>query len=322
MTQLRIRHRTHYRYDAPVEFGRHRLVLRPREGHDLRVCEMSLAIAPAHLLTWTRDVYGNSVALVDFEAPSSSLEIASEVVVERWPRLPRAGLPRPWSAPYPVQYDAIEAPIVAAYQNATFPDETASIREWTDNSIPAPTRIDAEEMMLRLCATISKDIDYLRRSEKGVQSPAVTLQRRTGSCRDTATLMLEAARTLGIAARFVSGYLHCAASDAGRASTHAWMEAYLPAFGWRGFDPSIGEPASDKHIAVGVSQHPRGVMPISGVWSAQGARFIEMDVQVTTTELASGDADASEDELQTLASPLTRNAPGLTPAAAVETRVK
>jgi transglutaminase-like putative cysteine protease len=283
MTQLRIQHRTTYRYSGPVEFGRHRLVLRPREGHDLRVLEMTLNIAPAHRLTWTRDVYGNSVALVDFDERSSELDISSDVMIERWPLFPRPGLPVRHAVPYPVHYDAMETPVAKAYQSVVFPDDQPLVREWLDKSLPIETRTDCEEMMMSICVALKRDIQYLRRSEKGVQAPATTLQLRKGSCRDTATLMLEAVRELGVAARFVSGYLHCAASEAGRASTHAWMEAYVPGLGWRGFDPSIGEPVSDKHVPIGVSQHPRGVMPVSGVWNAHGARFLEMAVQVKTT---------------------------------------
>jgi transglutaminase-like putative cysteine protease len=284
MSQLRIQHRTQYSYSGPVEFGRHRLVLRPREGHDLRVLSMIVRIAPAHHLTWTRDVYGNSVAVVDFEEQAAELEIATDVVVERWPSVAQLRDSTPWAVPYPVQYDVMEAQLTAAYQAFTFPQDIHDLNDWLKSAVPEDSRHDAEAMMLHLCRRIDTDIQYLRRSEKGVQSPAFTLQEGRGSCRDTATLMLEAGRSLGIACRFVSGYLHCAASQVGRASTHAWMEAYLPALGWRGFDPSIGEPVSAKHIPIGVSQHPRGVMPVSGLWSGHGERFVAMTVQVSIVD--------------------------------------
>lgn len=288
MSRLRIQHRTHYEYAKPVSFGRHRLVLRPREGHDLRVLSMTLQVDVAHELTWTRDVFGNSVAIVDFTADAAQLDISTDVIVERWAPFPRAVTHEPWVIPYPVTYDAMETAVASAYQNATFPEEAASLLEWINRVLPVESRTDTEEMMLQLCSAIKKQIQYLRRSEKGVLSPAVTLQQGKGSCRDMATLMLEAVRVLGISSRFASGYLHCAASDAGRASTHAWMEAYLPGLGWRGFDPTLGEPASQKHIAIGVSHHPRGVMPISGQYSGDRGDFREMTVQVATEEV-SGD---------------------------------
>jgi len=285
MARLKIQHRTVYQYERPVSFGRHRLVLRPREGHDLRVLSMRLQIEPAHELAWTRDVFGNSVAIVDFTSEAARLEIISDVVVERWAPFPRHPAREAWFVPYPVLYDAMEAGISSAYQIASFPEDAAVLRDWNDCALPTAERRHAHEMMNSLCNTIKQEIRYLRRSEKGVQNPAQTLTLGQGSCRDMATLMLEAARALGIASRFASGYLHCAASDAGRASTHAWMEAYLPGPGWCGFDPTLGEPASQKHIPIGVCQHPRGVMPISGLYSGTRADFREMTVQVSTETL-------------------------------------
>src|SRR5205814_4438803 len=113
-----------------------------------------------------------------------------------------------------------------------------------------------------------------------------------GSCRDMATLMLEALRAFGLPARFVSGYLDCAASEAGRASTHAWAEAYLPEIGWIGYDPTLGEATSGKHVVTGVSNHPRGVMPISGTFFDDQNSYLGMEVTVQTERLA---AESSSD---------------------------
>jgi len=224
-----------------------------------------------------------------FLGEAAQLEIFCDVVVERSTPFPRQDFHKPWAVPYPVTYDVMETAIASAYQQSVFPHEAATLCDWVDRQLPIAVRSDAEEMMMALCASIKRDIEYLRRSEKGVQSPSQTLQYARGSCRDMATLMLEAARSLGIASRFVSGYLHCAASEAGRASTHAWMEAYLPALGWRGFDPTLGESADREHVPTGVSHHPRGVMPISGIYSGDRADFREMIVQVQTEALEAGD---------------------------------
>jgi transglutaminase-like putative cysteine protease len=145
-------------------------------------------------------------------------------------------------------------------------------------------------MLLQLCARVHECIGYQQRSEKGVQSPVQTLRSARGSCRDMATLMMDAARLLGVASRFASGYLHGSASLAGRASTHAWTEIYLPTLGWRGFDPTTGMEVGLQHIATGVSQHPRGVMPISGTYSGLGGSFLGMEVDVTTREKALGES--------------------------------
>lgn len=136
--------------------------------------------------------------------------------------------------------------------------------------------------MLALCQIIHGAFRYMKRTEKGVQAPAGTLDLGTGSCRDLATLMMEAARVSGVASRFVSGYLHGSASMAGHASTHAWTEVYLPTLGWRGFDPTIGDVVATHHIVTGVSSHPRGVMPISGTFTGAGDDYAGMQATVKT----------------------------------------
>jgi transglutaminase-like putative cysteine protease len=289
MTRLRIEHRTDYHYTRPVELMRHRLVLRPREGHDLRVESMRLAISPAHRITWARDVFGNSVALVDFKEPTVYLSILNEVVVSRTTPFPEEEPHEPWRVAYPVTYDPLEVAATTAYQAASYPDDVDAVRAWLTTILPEPRATDAENVYFALGSAIKEQIKYQRRSERGVQTPAQTLQLRSGSCRDMATLMMDAARTLGMAARFASGYLDCQASIAGRASTHAWVEVYLPVLGWRGFDPTLGEPTSLKHVVTGVSNHPRGVMPVSGSFAGSSADYREMVVTVTTERLGDGE---------------------------------
>ncbi|HET6338809.1 MAG TPA: transglutaminase family protein [Polyangiales bacterium] len=285
MSRLRITHRTHYRYGRPVALGQHRLVLRPREGHDLNVLSMQLKVEPAHQLIWSRDVFGNSVALVRFVEPAEQLRFESTVVLDRTAPFPTRAPHQPFYVPYPVVYDSLEVPIAGVYQGLSFPNTTGALTEWLEKQLPTRDSNDAEGILLALCERVHDAIDYQQRSERGVQDPEDTLTRATGSCRDMATLMMDCARVLGIASRFASGYLHCAASIAGRASTHAWMEAYLPALGWRGFDPTLGEPTSLKHIPVGVSNHPRGVMPISGTYQGSAADYKGMTVEVETMEV-------------------------------------
>lgn len=285
MSRLRIQHRTTYAYSRPVRFGSHRLVLHPREGHDLRVVSMSLTVSPAHRLIWTRDLFGNSVAFVERLDVADRLEILSDVIVQRSPPFPAQDLHQPWQVSYPFTYDPMEQAIAAAYQVPSYPDEQGRIQAWVGQHVQQALHADAEQMLLGLGAGIHRQIHYVRRTERGVQSPDQTLALGSGSCRDLATLMMEAARMLGIASRFVSGYLHCEASIAGRASTHAWMEAYLPGLGWRGFDPTLGEPTSLKHVPIGVSHHPRGVMPVSGTFDGTVKDFLHMEVQVQTDEV-------------------------------------
>jgi len=279
MSKLRIIHQTLYRYHRPMQFGPHRLVLRPREGHDLQVERMTLLIEPAFSLEWSRDVFGNSVAAVIFLGEASELKIISQVEIRRG-ELPRLAEPSSGVVGYPLTYDALESTMAAAYLVSIYPGEQAEVASWARTVISAADTSNAVSIVATLNEAVNRRIRYHRREEKGVQRPLETLQNGTGSCRDMATLLMEACRALGIAARFSSGYLDCASSLAGSASTHAWAEAYLAGRGWLGFDPTLGEPTSRKHIAVGLSNHPRGVMPISGRFHGTAADYAGMKVGV------------------------------------------
>ena len=129
---------------------------------------------------------------------------------------------------------------------------------------------------------IREKFTYRRRDERGVQRPAETLDKNSGSCRDFATLFIEACRSWGLAARFVSGYMLCEAAEAGGATTHAWAEVYLPGAGWKGFDPTSGILAGSKHVAVAVSRHPEAAAPIAGSFTGVPTAFrcIEVDVKL------------------------------------------
>ncbi len=286
MPRHRIEHGTIYTYRRPVVFGQHRLVLRPREGHDLIVERMTLSITPAHRMVWARDVYNNSVVIVDFVEQADRLEVRSTVIVRRSPPFPRQDPWEPWRIPTPVVYDSLELPVVSAYQSFSYAADAGAVRNWLRQFSEIGAATDAETMLNTLCSTIHRTIRYRRREAKGVQTPSQTLQFGTGSCRDMATLMMDAARSLGLAARFVSGYLDCPAAEAGCATIHAWTEVYLPILGWRGFDPSLAEETSLKHIAVGVSHHPRGVMPICGTFTGAAADYIGMTAPVKIERFA------------------------------------
>jgi len=167
-----------------------------------------------------------------------------------------------------------------AYLASSFPEDDVVVRRFVSETLGLPAKGDVAAALPRLNAEIHRRFGYQRREQKGVQTPAQTLSLTTGSCRDKATLFMECARVLGIGARFASGYLDCPASEAGRAATHAWAEVYLPENGWCGFDPTLGETTSHKHVVVGVSNHPRGVMPISGKYTGDASDYLGLDVAV------------------------------------------
>jgi transglutaminase-like putative cysteine protease len=277
---VQIVHRTQYRYAKPVTFETHRLVVRPREGHDLRVESLVLAIAPAADVAWAWDVFGNSIAYAHFREPGLELKFDVRVVVRRFfsPDAPPRKSHSP--SPYPLDYEMFEQAILRGYTTPVFAEETAAVQRWI-GTLPNPGGFpSAEAFVVHLAEMIHQTIRYERREEKGVQSPETTLSLGSGSCRDLATLMMETLRHLGIAARFASGYLDCPATRAAQGSTHAWTEVYFPQLGWRGFDPTTGHRCTHRHIVTGTSHHPRGVMPISGRFFGPAGSFQSLVVGV------------------------------------------
>lgn len=285
MSRIRITHTTSYRYSKPVTFGLHRLVVRPREGHDLLVESLVIEVRPGHSITWHRDLFGNSIAMVRLLEESDQLEFCNRVTIQRRDHTSHVGLLDLLPVRLPVEYFEFEHAIVAGYQAPVYPGESAKLEEWAAGEFAPKKGDDAIELMNRMSCWIYKNIKYTRREDRGVQTPLETLKLGAGSCRDMATLLMEATRTAGMAARFASGYLDSPASAAGRAATHAWAEVYFPNHGWFGCDPTIGEATSLKHIVTGVSSHPRGVMPISGSFTANGASSLGLTVSVKIEKL-------------------------------------
>ena len=251
----------------------------PAKGTILTWNRCSSKITPAFELTWNRDVFGNSIALVDFKERAAELRIVSDVLVSRSEHLLKKSWQPPRDAARPPVYDPLDRLVASAYQQAIYPEDAIAVQTWLKN-LPFELPPGVHAAVSALNRHIHAQFPSKRREERGVLTPAQTLERGSGSCRDLATLLLEAARNLGIAARFASGYLDCAASELGVASTHAWTETYLPGEGWRGFDPTLGEETDEKHVVTGVSNHPRGVMPVSGYYYGTSAQFKELKVAV------------------------------------------
>lgn len=276
-------HTTRYTYSGPVSFGNHRLVMRPRESYHQRLSSIKLSIQPAHEILWAEDIFGNMIATVEFTEMASMLEIKSEFSV--WRSTPPEGIHGPEGilVTVPSFYSGIEQGATYLYRNTVYPRQLELVRGWVMDQHIMGAPGELVPLFDRMAAAIRKQIAYQRREVPGVQSPKETLRLKSGSCRDTAVLMMEAARSIGFAARFVSGYLDSEVSQAGNGATHAWTEIYLPDRGWTGFDPSIGGQVDIGHIAVGVCYHPRGVMPISGTFKGHGNRPLGMVVEITSS---------------------------------------
>jgi hypothetical protein len=281
--QIHLTHETVYTYGGPVKFGPHRLVLRPREGHDIRLNTMNLTTFPESQISWFRDMLDNSIAIAEIEEPSNQLRIVSEFTVS----VPPGGgdVPPPIFLPHPPVVAGIEQMVAVPYLQFIYPPEVAGLRDWFTGTGLAPKPGCKAAIFDDMAILIHRVIKYNRREVAGVQSPAETLRLATGSCRDMAVLMMETARALGYPARFVSGYMESEISAAGRGSTHAWAEIYLPEHGWTGFDPSIGKRVGPGHIAVGVSHHPRGVMPVAGGFTGLTGIGRSLKVSISTERL-------------------------------------
>lgn len=284
--RLHFTHLTEYQYSGPVQFGPHRLVLRPRESHYERVESMQITTEPASHLHWYQDIYGNILARADFAHPSGMLRIKSEFRICKYlPVDPPEDVDWLKGDEYPVYYPGIEEGASHLYRLSVYPPEVEGIRAWVRTLKVLPPPGDRGPIFETLARCIRDEISYVRREEAGVQSPLETLRLKAGSCRDSAVLMMEAGRCLGYATRFVSGYLESSSSKVGIGSTHAWVEVYLPDRGWVGFDPSIGQAAGLGHVAVAVSHHPRGVMPITGRFESLGNASLGMFVQIQSERL-------------------------------------
>jgi transglutaminase-like putative cysteine protease len=268
MQRLRIQHVTEYLFSTQVTLNTHHLLLRPREGHDVRIESSKLVITPKYNIKWQRDVFDNSLAVVNFLEPTNKLSIASDVVIQHYDQAPFDFLIDDYAVNYPFTYAQSEQVDLAAFQQMLFTQDRQMINEWLLQL--EVYGMQTFSMLMKINLAINNQFSYQMREEAGVQSPAQTLSQRSGSCRDYATLFIEACRCLGLASRFVSGYLHAPATEFGNASTHAWVEVYLPGTGWKGFDPTAGEVTGIHHIAVAVASNPEAVPPVSGSYTGTG----------------------------------------------------
>ncbi len=287
MTSLTIRHVTTYRYRQPVAFGEHRMMLRPRDSHDQRVIEVSLEInPPPSSLRYERDDFGNHIAIAEFAGVATELSFASVVSLVHSP----SDAPDPdlddAAAIFPVGYDDGEIADLAhcIHRHDTGPDD--AVAQWARRFLPVDGQIPALELLTRLSKGIHDGFLYRRRETKGVQAPVETLELGHGSCRDFALLMIDAARSLGLAARFASGYLatmpNVAPTEA-HGATHAWAQVYLPGTGWIDFDPTSGNVGKASLVTVAVVRDPEQALPLHGTFVGSRADTLGMEVHVSVT---------------------------------------
>jgi len=284
MSFLTVRHTTVYRYNEQVGLGEHRMMFRPRESHDLRLIRTLLTITPqpAHL-RWLHDPFDNSVAVATFEGTTSELRFESLVTLEHFETsMPDYPL-EDYARIYPFRYSDEDFPNLERALAQHYNGDCVS--KWALQFLDASDTTDTMKILRAITHGIREQLVYARRVEKGVQSPEQTLLSQQGSCRDFAVLMMEATRSLGIAARFVSGYVFAPGGSGidGGGATHAWMQAYLPGAGWIDFDPTNSIVGNRNLIRVAVAWAPEQVLPLWGTYDGPAAAFAGMDVNVSVS---------------------------------------
>jgi transglutaminase-like putative cysteine protease len=296
MQQLTIRHETRYHYRREVAPGPHRLMLRPRESHMLRLIDHRLTMEPAADVIWANDVFGNAVATATFDAPCRDLHIVSTATlrldVEQWPVFPvTAG-----AAQYPFTLAQDDMTDLGALRLQAYLDSRGRLAAWARDFV-AGNPTDTLSLLKDICAGVAAAFSYEVREDEGVQTPEETLDRRCGSCRDFAVLFADAVRSLGFGARIVSGYLYDAdrnsVGSAGDGSTHAWAEVFVPGAGWITFDPTNRSVGGYNLIPTAVARDIHQVSPVSGSYTGPPDALERLDVAVTVRE-ADGDPQPAE----------------------------
>ena len=288
MPRVSVSHATAYRYRKPVHLLPHRLMLRPRDSHDLRLLETKLTVSPpASQTRWAHDVFGNSVCYLHFPGTMTTTEltITSTLEVNHYPN--RTALPLdPMAVSFPFGYTSEEVPDLARSIERHYPDPDRTMNAWAHRFLTPGERTGTAQMLTAITQAIRAEFRYESRQAEGTNDPLQTLQARAGACRDLALFMMEAVRSLGLAARFVSGYLYDEGVAQGEApvlgggATHAWCEVYLPGAGWVEYDPTNGLVAGRNLIRVSVARTPQQAVPIAGSFMGPPGAFGSMDVDV------------------------------------------
>lgn len=288
MPILTIRHVTTYRYRQPVAFGEHRMMLRPRDDGDQTVLKSALDIVPApRELAWTHDTFGNHVAIARFAGRARELRFESTTFVDHAPGAFRAADIAGHARTCPFSYAGHEMPGLAHFM--TPPARHPELDRWTAGFLREDGSADTSALLVGMTQAIKRTFKHVARHQKGIQDPIETLTLASGSCRDLAVLMIAVLRTLGFAARFVSGYLNLGDPDDDNitgGNTHAWVQVYVPGPGWVDFDPSTGVVGNENLVRVAVVHEPREAVPLQGSWIGHASDHLAMQVAVRVAAAA------------------------------------
>ena len=282
MPILTIKHLTTYHYRQPVAFGEHRMMLRPRDDGDQIVLASELDITPApSRLSFTQDDFGNHIAIAHFEDRATELRFESTIRLDHAPAGFRAGEIEDFARTHPFAYAEGDRAALARFV-APLPAHPG-VDRFATGFLRADGSADTHDLLTGMTAAIKRTFRHVARHEKGIQDPAQTLDLGSGSCRDLAMFMIAALRSLGIAARFVSGYLHLPDDDdddVTGGNTHAWLQVYVPGPGWVDFDPSSGTAGNRNLVRVAAVHAPHEAIPLQGSWIGCASDHLAMKVAV------------------------------------------
>jgi transglutaminase-like putative cysteine protease len=284
MAVYSVHHKTTYRYKRPIRPGPHQLLFRPRDSFDQHLLESGLDVTPEPSeVRWIHDVFGNCVTLVDFNAKCELLEFETFIRLEHTPENAPDFRIEDYARSHPFSYSDDEEPDLAAYIRRHHPQDT-EVEEWLGKFLRKDASQPTGQLLMTLNEAIAEGFSYERRTSRGTQSPGETLRYQRGTCRDFALLMMEAARFLRFAARFVTGYVYVPSRDGplrlGGGSTHAWCQIYVPGSGWVEFDPTNGIVGNRDLIRVGGARTPEQAIPLSGSYWRDAEDELGMEVMV------------------------------------------
>ncbi len=263
--KLGLRYQTTYRYEEPVGFSPHHVRLFPRSDRFSRVRRLDFAAAPKGTVRYSRDVFENTVASCFFPERSKELEFRLAINLDLDEKDPFHFILESGAVELPFEYDPAISPLLEPYRARRTKDRLI-VPGWEPPTIRK--RRDTVKALVALNKTLHECIGYERREEGAAMSPAETLRRGRGACRDVTVLLAEILRQMGLAARLTSGYLRESDAESRRAegSLHAWTEVFLPGAGWIGLDATNGVFCNHNFIGAAVGLTPADITPISGIY--------------------------------------------------------
>ncbi|WP_322629903.1 transglutaminase family protein [Halothiobacillus sp.] len=291
--RVALHHKTLYQFDRRVTLSPHKIRLKPAAHARTPILSYSLQVQPAqHFINWQQDVQGNFIARLTFPEPATSLEVTVDLIADMTVINPFDFFLEPYAEQYPFVYPKELALELAPYlvPAAVGPKFDAWLKAFRQ---ALPTKLNTNDFLVLINQKVQSSVSYLIRMEPGVQAPEETLAKGSGSCRDSAWLLVQLMRRMGIAARFVSGYLIQLAADekpldgpagpsADFTDLHAWCEAFIPGAGWVGLDATSGLLAGEGHIPLVAAPQPASASPISGLTDFCES---ELTVEMTVTRV-------------------------------------